>query len=97
MCKRSSIRTGRTLHCCLGVLCELAIAAGVPVERTVSNWQTEVSFDGEAGTLPASVRHWAGLTDSDPIVGNGPATLAGLNDDMLVGFAEIATIIEGGL
>jgi hypothetical protein len=59
------------LHCCLGVLCEMAVAAGV-VERDVQI-HPDLGYDSvcvsygppgedkEAAILPTAVRLWAGL------------------------------------
>jgi len=68
-------------HCCLGVLCELAIEQGVDVHRTVDEDRL-VRFDGGASVLPASVRNWAGLPDDNPQAGDEP--LAVWNDGAYV-------------
>lgn len=95
-------------YCCLGVLCDVAVKNGVPVEvedRTISSEKTVGYFDGESGTLPLKVREWAGLMDLNQ---HNPATtvpmsedggfysLAELNDKGKT-FAELADIIERDL
>ena len=79
----------RTQHCCLGVLCELAIAEGVsvymePDHPTNPSW---MKFDNLLGALPESVGTWAGMTRSKGRV------LAAMND---AGdpFVKIADVIE---
>lgn len=60
-------------YCCLGVLCEIAVADGVIQKQRVS----ENSFfeygnpdkgDWDYSVLPVSVQDWAGLTESNPSV-----------------------------
>lgn len=58
-------------YCCLGVLCELAVEAGViePRKDTVYGNVIYASFfDGNELDLPVSVREWAGLEDADPLL-----------------------------
>ena len=78
----------RTLHCCLGVLCELAIKEGVPVRVKPSlahpSW---LQFDDLLGALPDSVGTWAGMTVSKGQV------LAAMNDAGAP-FVKIADAIE---
>ena len=84
-------------HCCLGVLCELAIEAGVKVERTlIGDDGYEELYDNEAGALPASVMDWAGMNTEDGDFETKDMcdeSLAALNDAGKT-FAEIADIIE---
>lgn len=88
--------------CCLGVLCELAVADGTlaPADETAGMYR----YDGEPAVLPDAVLEWAGLRDDDPYVtadlgeeegGRQVVNLAGLNDDYLWGFSRIAGVIEG--
>lgn len=58
--------------CCLGVLCELAIADGAPVN--VEGYSDGArTYDGENGALPLSVRMWAGLGDhANPVISPEP-------------------------
>lgn len=54
-------------QCCMGVLCELAMQAGVKVEEEGESYvmsafdDVRYSFDGEDSFPPDSVRDWAGL------------------------------------
>lgn len=86
---------GSTQHCCLGVLCELAIRAGVPLNVTKDAYGVTY-YDGSAGTPPVSVRKWAGLGSSIllslPRLGMRPAFE--LNDTYKMPFAEIADAID---
>lgn len=58
-------------HCCLGVLCELAIKDGVPLNvgeikpHSTSDFKVR-TYDGAYQTLPQKVRQWAGIEDSNP-------------------------------
>lgn len=84
-------------HCCLGVLCELAIEAGVKVEKSMSRDNDyEELYDNKAGALPASVMDWAGMNTEDGDFETKDMcdkSLAELNDAGKT-FAEIADIIE---
>lgn len=76
-------------HCCLGVLCELAVKSGVKLRIGVdaSNRQ----YNGEDDVLPPAVRKWASLQ------GNTGEfyyeSLAGHNDSGQT-FKSIANTIE---
>lgn len=63
------LRTREDTFCCLGVLCELASAAGVipPVVAITddSNNSLGYRYEGETGVLPEAVQEWAGLRDSE--------------------------------
>jgi len=80
-------------YCCLGVLCDLAIKDGVPVD-TVS-FREITMFDDSSSVLPKSVQKWAGISNKNPsVIDDGVInTLAGLNDAGLE-FYKIADIIE---
>jgi hypothetical protein len=56
-------------HCCLGVLCELALEGGAlsAACRKVDD-SGRVWFTGRSAYLPVDVVKWSGLPDSDPIV-----------------------------
>ena len=103
-------KQGRTLlhnaktneYCCLGVLCELAIQAGVPVVKAPANgnrtaYSGIMSYDGRSGYLPESVSDWAGLPTEvgDPQLGLTRSELAtSLNDTYRRTFKEIAAAIR---
>lgn len=90
--------------CCLGVLCDQAVKAGVIRQ---SERYGRVTYDGTDTILPTSVRKWAGLPDGNThddannpevIVDNHAIGLAELNDGAdgyeRHTFAEIADLIE---
>lgn len=92
--------------CCLGVLCELAVGAGV-IERADEPTDGMVGYRTRVGSevrtewclLPVAVQKWAGLSNSAPRVivpGQGVLSLTMLNDKGRI-FAEIADMIEVGL
>lgn len=90
-------------HCCLGVLCDLAVKAGLPLTVTeddsLTNAALERSYDGQTAALPHSVMEWAGLDDIFPVVfieQGDAADLAALNDNGKT-FPEIADLIEASL
>lgn len=81
-------------HCCLGVLCEIAVEAGV-IKPGIVGWDGErVSFGSETaqggwyGAPPSEVKDWAGLTNDQ--VGE----LMTANDVKWLGFSAIADLIE---
>lgn len=83
-------------HCCLGVLCDLAVKDGVV---TAEGDADGVIYDSEEGLLPYSVTRWAGLgsqqggrVNIDGISGY----LSELNDNGF-GFSELADAIEAQL
>jgi hypothetical protein len=99
-------------HCCLGVLCDLAVKAGVAVEAIERDTWDGISYkvysdpdpdiaDRSSAILPAVVAEWAGVSTS-PCVLESPeddfgVDLTDLNDARAWDFAQIADAIEGGL
>jgi hypothetical protein len=90
--------------CCLGVLCELAVADGViGVEPcgAARLWyrygDPVVAWDDTL--LPPQVVEWAGLADGDPlvVVGDREWGLSRVNDSLRFTFPEIADRIEACL
>lgn len=62
------LKTRQGSYCCLGVLCELAVEAGViaPAKEEIQDainlgWR----YETESGVLPTAVMEWAGLPDSE--------------------------------
>ena len=84
-------------RCCLGVLCDLAVAAEV---ITVGTSDECVVYDGQTLSLPKAVLVWAGIRSCKGQYGfwerNIPRTLMGDNDAGRT-FGEIATIIEANV
>lgn len=84
-------------YCCLGVLCELAVAEGVITSR-VDSFGDLVAYgpSGHTGFLPEAVDAWAELTKGyDPVLSSGES-LSVLNDDGK-SFTEIADVIEADI
>jgi len=54
----------RKKHCCLGVLCEIAVAEGVIPK-----------YKGSEIFLPLEVQVWAGLDQPDPLLGRVSASV----------------------
>ena len=88
----------RTQHCCLGVLCEIAIENGVRV-RVRTEGEEYMRYDGEGYRLPRVVKEWADMMFDDGRLFDEdtedlpPDSLAELNDSGL-SFKEIADHIE---
>ena len=78
-------------YCCLGVLCDLAVKAGV----------TNPFYENHTACLPTSVYKWAGLDTPDPEVPLGSdkigTPLTRLNDELRMDFKTIADHIEASL
>lgn len=59
-------------HCCLGVLCDLAVKAGLDLAVTMcaegspSSLITLKAYDSCTGQLPGTVVRWAGLENDRP-------------------------------
>jgi hypothetical protein len=97
-------------HCCLGVLCEVAVEAGIIREDEHVTLREDVEAFGfvEEGndypyslTLPPAVAMWAGMDQSGSRPGRLSSrvpedmdTLWKLNDRAGYSFEEIATVIE---
>lgn len=94
-------------HCCLGVLCELAVEAGIIEyhmidgakrgfrERVAPTAVNPFDYNIENSILPRTVADWAGLSDCDPLIRQGePVRLSYLNDSKRYSFAMIADAIE---
>ena len=67
-------RTPKTRYCCLGVLCELAVKAGVVSRAADRNEDEDYCTYGygagkESALLPNEVMEWAGLSNHNPILG----------------------------
>lgn len=98
---------GGDRFCCLGVLCELAVEAGVieaPVESEIGyRYGATGDLLGDAVYLPPAVAKWAGLSTNpavEHVVGHEAggrmtrwSTLAKLNDSKTP-FSTIADLIE---
>lgn len=95
-------------YCCLGVLCELALKAGIitaehldaddPGRHTVVQYGE--GWDGSCAVLPNVVRDWAGLgSNRTPAlvtvtVGDEETQLSRLNDSGEYDFPAIAQVIR---
>ena len=86
------------LYCCLGVLCDLAVKAGVlppPIQGRNDEQEPVFAYgkDRQKAELPVEVMDWAGITSTD---GGYSATnsLVNDNDSGEVDFSQIADIIE---
>ena len=88
---------GSKEYCCLGVLCDLALKAGVVVdvdETVLAYANPAVSYDGKKFYLPEAVRTWAGIkTTTGEIAGIDVSSLTNAND-MGYSFEDIAELIE---
>lgn len=85
----------KTLHCCLGVACEVAMRNGVELVKIQgsSDGRAVLFYDGESGVLPHKVQEWLGLDETNESEGGNPYLSEGsateLNDDAGFTFREI--------
>lgn len=77
--------------CCLGVLCEMAVEAGV-IPPGTSEFYNPVHYSHNSQVLPMDVVEWAGMLSSDGEYPGGQLTTD--NDQNGVSFTEIAAIIR---
>lgn len=78
--------------CCLGVLCDMAVRAGVIPEPELPEERYAYSYEGKTGLPPRKVLKWVGLA-TDEGRSLGLPSLASLNDEGKK-FSTIAKIIE---
>lgn len=97
-----SYEDGKDYYCCLGVLCDLAIKAGVDVQEesrtpVYAPEKTSFSYDGEEAFLPYSVQQWAGMEDDNVSFRTEEGellTAVSMNDDLGFSFQGIANNVE---
>jgi|SRR5688500_13133770 len=94
---KESLRKGGK-YCCLGVACEVAVAAGVPL--TMKNTLGDAtSYNGRLSYLPDAVTQWLGVEcDADGDVYVTPEeclTATSANDTLGWSFEQIANALEG--
>ena len=90
--------SARTKHCCLGVLCEVAIKGGLEVTVETPPDHDAAIFDNSKAFLPVSVADWAGMNTRLGELPSGATTatvlsLMGMNDSGHT-FGDIADVIE---
>jgi hypothetical protein len=80
-------------HCCLGVLCEIAVEQGVVQNKTVH--AGVITYDGEWLFLPDAVARWAGV-HGEGFLYDRNDSLTNLNDGG-ASFETIADVIDQNL
>lgn len=98
---KHSLRSFDDMFCCLGVLCDLAVKAGV-IPEPEEAFDTCYSYLGSCSALPEAVVEWAGMKnglkgDRAAHVGYGSYGRHGvlsLDNDTGKTFEEIAEIIR---
>lgn len=90
------LRKGNS-YCCLGVACELAVAAGVIDPAGVSAAKGDNGtflYAGNSIDLPLKVQEWLGLSSSIGFYDNGDHDSLVMANDSGCRFPRIADIIE---
>jgi hypothetical protein len=94
-----ALKSTNDKFCCLGVLCDLHrthTGQGYWKEHTEGTYCYFISEeDCDSGILPQAVSDWAGLSDENPVIGDGTATE--YNDERRLSFSEISDLIEKNL
>lgn len=87
--------------CCLGVLCELAVADGVAKSeehklRSFSQWRYQDATGGDLSfsRLPVVVKEWAGMNSEGGTRSGRKRKLWELNDNSGYSFKRIAKVIR---
>ena len=80
-----------SVFCCLGVLCDLAVKAGVKMAVVRNESNSSYQYNSRLSLLPDAVEAWAGLSTGDPR--GGDRRLTDLNDRG-TSFSKIASLIE---
>jgi hypothetical protein len=97
------LRSKDDKFCCLGVLTDLAVRAGIAGPGRLSDGSYRYVFSMGSkvdpsltvvGVLPHPVVDWAGLSSSDGRLPHSDRALWGLNDQDRYTFAQLADIIE---
>jgi hypothetical protein len=97
---RGQLRRGAEC-CCLGVLCELAVKAGIiPEGDSATSFLGDVEYGAEANDLhlPAEVMEWAGIGEHNPSVdlASLPEGAEWASDPTVDGQASLANLNDGG-
>lgn len=85
-----SLRTADDKYCCLGVLCQLAVEAGVISEPKQYTRYGDWHYGGDTAFLPTEVKNWAGVQ-------SGLIKLIDMNDGAHNRFKTIARYIRENL
>ncbi len=84
-------------HCCLGVLCDVAIKNGLDISVEV-NQDGEFIYDGETNYLPESIQLWADISENPSVTrDDGNEDFLSILNDYHLNFNEIADLIEENL
>lgn len=96
---RRATGDGKGGFCCLGVLCDLAVKAGVTTLREVVPFEDDDDLvfyhygsNEETAVLPPEVRDWAGLSGENPYLDGGPQP----DEDEYVRHDTLASTNDGG-
>lgn len=84
-------------HCCLGVLCRLAIEDGVDISISESKDGNSTEFDRNDTGLPDAVKKYSGVKFQDGLLQEDSISLVAMNDGFGIkshSFDEIADFIE---
>ena len=91
------LRNKRDQYCCLGILCEMAVEAGV-IKKVLDdgNWAYYYGDERDlsVATLPTSVMEWAGPESTAGVFGGGTEDSLVYHNDSGKPFEYIANVID---
>lgn len=88
------LRAGNSF-CCLGVACDVAVKAGVPIEvEPPEDSEGLWHYDGVDGVLPEAVQNWLGLASEMGSYRRRRTRSLSDDNDRGASFAEIAQTIR---
>ena len=94
--KKRLTSANRSAHCCMGVLCEVAIKEGVRLhieKRLDKSRRVTLYYSGMPNTLPPVAMKWAGMRTSMGAFQKSIGSLVQMNDSG-DSFEKIADVIE---
>ena len=92
---KNKLNNSNKTFCCLGVLCELAIANGIELEKIVNDDIKSIKYDDSTIYLPLKVIGWAGMRSKSGIIDKSQSLV--LLNDMNGTFNEVIEAIEANV
>lgn len=89
---RGALRDVADKFCCLGVLCDLAVEAGI-IDAPIVEGGLYV-YDRELAGVPAKVQEWSGVRTGVGHITDGTVPSLAVSNDRGASFSEIANLIE---
>lgn len=98
---RRALANANNEFCCLGVLCEMALDAGIVTKELdyglykYTSIDPEKLYDFNQHVLPTCVRDWAGLKSVSPLVNDNLVPISLINDNTVYNdFTSVLEVID---